>query len=58
MPGPENELWSGLQPNPNEFAKCSSCGKMLQSKKEENVKLCKECQRRGKANEPEVKEGE
>ncbi|MFC0524215.1 hypothetical protein ACFFGV_11630 [Pontibacillus salicampi] len=49
MPGPENEIL-GMQPNANEFGKCSNCGKLITSKKELEVKLCKECQRRGKDN--------
>ncbi|WP_180962557.1 MULTISPECIES: hypothetical protein [Salimicrobium] len=50
MPGPEHEL-AGFQGNPNEFSKCNNCGKLLQTKKEEEVKLCKACQKRHKDQE-------
>lgn len=58
MAGPENELFGMLQPNPNEFGKCSTCGKLLQTKQEAKVKTCKECQRRGRDDDMEVHEGE
>ncbi|WP_179107134.1 hypothetical protein [Sediminibacillus massiliensis] len=41
----------GFQTNPNEFEKCSNCGKLLTSKQEEKVKLCKECQERHKQSD-------
>ncbi|MBM7551894.1 hypothetical protein [Thalassobacillus pellis] len=47
MSGPDNHLM-GFQPNPNDFGKCSNCGKVLTSKKEEKVQLCKDCQKRHK----------
>ncbi|SDJ32172.1 hypothetical protein [Salimicrobium halophilum] len=50
MPGPEHEL-AGFQPNPNEFGKCNHCGTLLKTKEEEEVKLCKDCQQRHKAQE-------
>jgi|GEM_PF-6749522 len=57
MPGPENEL-PGFQANPNEFGKCSNCGKLLTSKKEAEIKLCKECQKRHKDKNIEYDESE
>ncbi|ELK47442.1 hypothetical protein QRD89_17450 [Halobacillus sp. ACCC02827] len=57
MPGPEHEL-PGFQANPNEFDKCSSCGTLLTSKQEQEMKLCKECQRRHKDKEIEYDESE
>ncbi len=56
-PGPESELM-GFQANPNEFGKCNNCGKVLTSKKEEKVKLCKECQKRHKDQRPDYGEAE
>ncbi|SDK17207.1 hypothetical protein SAMN05216243_2158 [Sediminibacillus albus] len=41
----EGEL-AGFQANANEFHKCSNCGKLLSTRKEEKVKLCKDCQER------------
>ncbi|MFD1019972.1 hypothetical protein [Thalassobacillus hwangdonensis] len=43
MQRPENELF-GQSGNPNDFGKCSNCGKFLQSKREKKVMLCSECQ--------------
>ncbi|SFG13592.1 hypothetical protein SAMN05216353_12439 [Halobacillus alkaliphilus] len=57
MPGPENEL-PGFQANPNEFGKCSNCGKLLTSKKEAEIKLCKECQKRHKDKNIDYDEAE
>jgi predicted amidophosphoribosyltransferase len=57
VPGPENELF-GFQANPNEFGKCSNCGKLLQSKKEQEVKLCSECQKQNKQEQLDTHKGE
>lgn len=45
MTGSDKHLM-GFQANPNEFGKCSNCGKLLTSKQEEKVKICAECQER------------
>ncbi|WP_199868478.1 hypothetical protein [Virgibacillus senegalensis] len=45
----EGEL-IGFQSNANEFHKCSSCGRLLSSRQEEEVKLCKDCQERHNQN--------
>ncbi|WP_194709669.1 hypothetical protein [Radiobacillus deserti] len=50
MVGPEAHL-SGFQGNPNEFGKCSSCGRLLTNKQEEKMKLCTDCQERNKEQE-------
>ncbi|WP_407269180.1 hypothetical protein [Radiobacillus sp. PE A8.2] len=51
MDQPNPEL-IGFQPNPNnDFGKCSNCGKLLQSKQEEKMQLCAECQKRHKDKE-------
>ncbi|MFQ3545226.1 hypothetical protein Q7A53_14180 [Halobacillus rhizosphaerae] len=57
MPGPENEL-AGFQANPNEFGKCGICGKLLTSKQEKEVKMCKDCQSRHKDQGVEYDESE
>lgn len=57
MTGPESHL-TGFQANPNEFGKCSNCGKLLTSKQEEKVKLCKECQKRLAPGEDRDTDGE
>ncbi|UFT99017.1 hypothetical protein KO561_17800 [Radiobacillus kanasensis] len=49
MIGPEAHL-SGFQANPNEYGKCSSCGKLLTSK-EEKMKMCSDCQNRDREKE-------
>ncbi|WP_246363854.1 hypothetical protein [Halobacillus locisalis] len=57
VPGPENEL-PGFQANPNEFGKCGSCGRLLTSKKEAEMKLCSDCQKRHKDKGIEYDEAE
>ncbi len=57
MPGPENEL-PGFQANPNEFGKCGSCGRLLTGKKEAEMKLCSDCQKRHKDKGIEYDEAE
>ncbi|WP_226581610.1 hypothetical protein [Halobacillus litoralis] len=37
---------NGYQANPNSYDECSRCGKPLATKVEEELNLCKECQRR------------
>ncbi|MGP4059263.1 hypothetical protein [Halobacillus litoralis] len=44
MIGPENNI-PGFQANPNSFSECGRCGKPLATKREEELKLCKECQK-------------
>ncbi|WP_079528528.1 MULTISPECIES: hypothetical protein [Halobacillus] len=41
----ESEL-PGFQSNPNTLGKCSSCGKMLRTKQEAKITMCKDCQKR------------
>ncbi|UOQ95189.1 hypothetical protein MUO14_09805 [Halobacillus shinanisalinarum] len=41
----ESEL-PGFQSNPNSVGKCSSCGKKLMTKKEAEITMCKDCQKR------------
>ncbi|WP_170287643.1 hypothetical protein [Aquibacillus halophilus] len=50
MTNPEEELLS-FQTNPNDFGKCSNCGKLLTTPQEQKMTLCKECQRRHKDKE-------
>ncbi|UOQ45244.1 hypothetical protein MUN89_04660 [Halobacillus salinarum] len=57
MPGPENEL-AGFQANPNEFGKCGRCGKLLATKTEKEMKLCKDCLQRHKDKDIEYDESE
>ncbi len=58
MVGPEGELFSQLQGNPNEFGKCSNCGKFLKNKKEAKMKMCTDCQKRDNKEEIDVRTGE
>ncbi|KGX93791.1 hypothetical protein N781_00905 [Pontibacillus halophilus JSM 076056 = DSM 19796] len=58
MVGPEHELFSMSQANPNEFGKCSTCGQLLRTRQEKGMKTCAECQLRGRDKESEISEGE
>ncbi|WP_202410175.1 hypothetical protein [Pontibacillus yanchengensis] len=49
----EGELWSGIQGNTGQ--KCTHCGKLLATRNEAGMGLCKECQQ---INQPNDENGE
>lgn len=45
----------GLQGNPNDRVKCTSCGKSLRTGPEFKVNMCKDCQERARNEQVEMK---